>query len=498
MAQVLQEILNEKYDICSQERMPLFEALVNYAKKNTTPFDVPGHKMGALKSPLNDVFSDFTMKMDVNSMKELDLLSHPSSVIQEAQQLAAEAFRAKAAYFLVNGTSIGILAMILSACKPGDHILVPRNCHKSVMNGIILSGACPVFLEPEVDQHFGISHGVSVRTIEKALTLHPNAKALLVTYPTYFGTMNDLEKICTLAHKQNIAVIVDSAHGTHLSFVDSLPDPIQAGADLVTMSMHKTGGSLTQSSILLLNSDRISREQIQKSLNMLQSTSASYLLMSSLDVARHELALYGAIRYHSLKEIIEQTIIEIEEHTSFEVLKNSYVKHRFSQLHDFTKLVIRVNESGLSGFEVYTLLKEKYNIQMELAEGYVVMAVITPADTKESLEKLVTALIDIERKYGKGKSIRYPHVTPFSANTLLLTPREAYYAEHEEIPIHEAIGRISADSLMIYPPGIPLVIPGEYVSKEVIEQYHYYIQNFGNILSDSPRKNHITVVKEKK
>ncbi|MFJ8260856.1 aminotransferase class I/II-fold pyridoxal phosphate-dependent enzyme [Rummeliibacillus sp. NPDC094406] len=480
----------------TQERMPLFETLVNYAKKKTTPFDVPGHKMGAQSSPLKNVLGEMTMKMDVNSMKELDLLSHPESVIKEAQQLAANAFGADHAYFLVNGTTSGILAMILATCKPDDVLIVPRNCHKSVMNGLILSGAKPVFIEPEVDVHFGISHGISVKNVEKTLSAYPEAKAILVTYPTYFGSMNDLRTICKLAHDRDVTVIVDSAHGAHLPFMPGQIDPLTAGADIVTMSMHKTGGSLTQSSILLLNEGRISAKKMQKTLNLLQTTSANYLLMSSLDVARHELALYGYEGYKALKPIVEKAIHEIEQNTCFEVLKNNYLKNKCSQSYDWTKLVIRVNDCGLTGFEVYTLLKEKYQIQMELAEGYVVMAVITTADDENSLGKLVYALCEIEKHYGNKKPIYSTNVTSKHVNKLMITPRDAHYAEHELVPIDMAKGKISADLLMIYPPGIPLVIPGELVSEEVIQQYHYYSRTFGNVLTESDLKDHITVVKE--
>lgn len=480
-----------------QNELPLFEALVNYARKDVTPFDVPGHKMGAMMTPLKEALGEMALRMDVNSMKELDLLSHPQSVIKEAQELAADAFGADYAYFLVNGTTVGIQAMIMAVCKPNDTILVPRNGHKSVMDGIILSGAKPVFIQPEVDYFFGISHGVSVRNVEKAIKENPEAKALLITYPTYFGTMTDLTKICQIAHENDVIVIVDSAHGAHLNFVDQMIDPLSAGCDAVTISMHKTGGSLTQSSLLLLKNNRIKREAIEKILSMLQSTSANYLLMSSLDVARRELFLYGKERYRSLKPIVIDAVRELERETRYEILKDDYVFKHFQQSHDWTKLVIRVNGIGLTGFDVYTLLKEEYGIQMELAEGYVVMAVITSADSKYSIGKLVSALKDIEKKYGKNMVLVSTHVTSDQVNELVMSPREAFYSDHEIVPIEKSIGRVSADTLMIYPPGIPLVIPGELISQDVVDQYHYYHQLVGDVLTEAKEKNHITVVKEK-
>lgn len=482
--------------LVAQDRMPLFEALVNYAKQDVTPFDVPGHKMGLQSNPLKWILGEMTLRMDVNSMKELDLLSHPESVIKEAQQLAAQAFHVDSAYFLVNGTSVGILAMILATCKQGDTLIVPRNCHKSVMNGIILSGAKPVFIQPEVDQHFGIAHGISVENVKSALIENPQAKALLVTYPTYFGSMNNLQEICKLAHDRNVTVLVDSAHGAHLTFLPDAHDAIKAGADAVTISMHKTGGSLTQSSLLLLQEQRINPNHLQKVLNMLQTTSANYLLMSSLDVARRDLAVFGRQRFHTLKPIVYAAIKEIENNSRYEVLKAEYVQQNFKQSYDWTKLVIRVNDIGLTGFEVYTILKQQYGIQLELAEGYVIMAVISSVDTNETIGKLVQALKHIEQYHAKKETIQSAHVTANQINKLAMTPQQACNSETETISIYDAIGRISADSLMIYPPGIPLIIPGEVISVEVVELYNFYFLNFGNVLIEAKEKNHIMVVKE--
>lgn len=481
--------------VLTQQRMPLYEALNNYRDSGVTPFDVPGHKMGAFTSTLQQAFGE-VLGLDVNSMKELDLLSHPQGVIAEAQNLAAQAFGADEAFFLVNGTTIGILAMIMATCAPGDKLLVPRNGHKSVMDGIILSGAHPVFIQPEVDLHFGIAHGISVASVERAILANPTAKVLLVTYPTYFGTMSDLTAICDLAHQHDITVIVDGAHGAHLGFMPNTKDALACGADAVTVSMHKTAGSLTQSSLLVMQTARIAKATVQKVLGMLQTTSASYLLMSSLDMARHELACYGRERYTKILPLIDAAIAQIEAGGHYEVLKSHYVEQQFAQSYDKTKLVVRVNHLGLTGFEVYSMLKEHYNIQMELAEGYVVMAVITPADTQASLQRLVDALLHIEKNHAKGMTVLSLHVTPDEVNELVVCPRDAYYAEQETITIDEAEGRISADTLMIYPPGIPLIIPGEKISCDVIAQYHYYNKTIGNVLMEAGSAHHITVIKE--
>lgn len=478
-----------------QLRMPLFEALINYAKQDVTPFDVPGHKMGAQMTPFKQVIGEMAMRMDVNSMKELDLLSHPQSVIKEAQALAADAFGAEHAFFLVNGTTIGIQAMIMAACKPGDKLIVPRNAHKSVMDGIILTGVIPVFIQPEIDQNFNIAHGVSIDQVKDALKKHPDSKALLIAHPTYFGTMSELKEICDAAKEWDIPVLVDGAHGAHLAFLPDRLDALTAGADAVTVSMHKTGGSLTQSSMLLLNSNKLKASSMQKAIGMLQTTSANYLLMASLDAARRELVLHGSERYIALKPIVEQLIVDIEHIPGYRVLKHSYVQDVFKQSHDWTKLVIRVSELGMTGFELYTELKESYGIQMELAEGYVVMAVITNADNEQSLGRLLSALKNIARHAKKDKMRAVAASLPEQLNELAMLPRDAFYAEHEMVAVEEAIGRISADTLMIYPPGIPLVIPGEVVSTEVVKQYQYYLDVYGNVLSESDQTGHLAVVK---
>lgn len=494
---MLGELVASKDDrkVINQDQTPLYQALVDYANQQVTAFDVPGHKRGINHHPLNATFGEMTLKMDANSMVELDLLSHPESVIKEAQQLAASAFGAEHAYFLVNGTTVGILAMILAACQPGDTLIVPRNCHKSVMNGIMLSGANPAFIQPEIDAHFGIAHGVSLESVQKAITRHPQAKAVLITYPTYFGSMSDLQAICQLAHQHQMMVLVDSAHGAHLTFYSDAMDAIEAGADAITLSMHKTGGSLTQSSLLISQGERLSAERLQKNLNMLQTTSASYLLMSSIDVARRELVLYGEQRLKLLKPIVMDAIEQIEAHSNFHVLTEQYVFGKFKQQFDWTKLVIRVNDLGLTGFEVYTLLKQRYGIQAELAEGYVVMCVISYMDTAETIQKLVEALQDIQKNYSKNKALRVENVVTTDINTLAMTPQQANHADGEIIALDQAIGRISKDSLMIYPPGIPLIIPGEVISQQVLQQYNFYCHNFGNVLNETVEKNTITVVK---
>ena len=275
----------------NQRSAPLYEALENLRKKRIVPFDVPGHKRGRGNPELVALLGEKCVGLDVNSMKPLDDLCHPSSVIREAEALAAEAFGAAHAFFMVGGTTSAVQSMILSVCKEGDKIIMPRNVHKSVINALILNGAIPVYVNPEVDQHLGIALGMEPAKLKKAVEDNPDAKAVLVNNPTYYGICSDMRAIVKIAHEHGMKVLADEAHGTHFSFHPDLPvSAMEAGADMSAVSMHKSGGSLTQSSLLLL-SGSMNEDYVRQIINLMQTTSASYLLMSSLDISRRNLGL---------------------------------------------------------------------------------------------------------------------------------------------------------------------------------------------------------------
>lgn len=276
-----------------QKKAPLYEALENFRKKRIVPFDVPGHKRGRGNPELVELLGEKCVGIDVNSMKPLDDLCHPSSVIREAEALAADAFGAAHAFFMVGGTTSAVQSMILSVCKEGDKIIMPRNVHKSVINALILNGAIPVYVNPEVDQKLGIALGMEPQKLLQAVEDNPDAVAVLVNNPTYYGICSDMRSIVDIAHSHGMKVLADEAHGTHFSFHNDLPvSAMAAGADMSAVSMHKSGGSLTQSSILLL-SKSMNDDYVRQIINLTQTTSASYLLMSSLDISRRNLALNG-------------------------------------------------------------------------------------------------------------------------------------------------------------------------------------------------------------
>ncbi|MBN2504050.1 MAG: aminotransferase class I/II-fold pyridoxal phosphate-dependent enzyme, partial [Bacilli bacterium] len=312
-----------------QRKTPFFTKLKEYGMNNVTPFDVPGHKLGKIKNDMMDFVGANTFMLDANAPIGLDTLGKPHGVIKEAEKLMAEAFHADKSYFLTNGTTTGILAMIMSTCRANDKIILPRNVHKSVINALILSGAMPIFVKPDIDSDLGIANGVTYDAYAAAIEEHPDSAALLIINPTYFGVASDIERITALAHENDILVLADEAHGAQFYFSDNLPmGAMDAGADISATSVHKTGGSFTQSSVLLTKGRRIDHTRLRTTLNMLQSTSPSGLLMASLDVSRKVLYFEGKRRIDKLLKIAEKAREELSKVPGIKVIDNEYIEKR--------------------------------------------------------------------------------------------------------------------------------------------------------------------------
>lgn len=481
-------------NIKAQEKAPLLDALLKYADEQITHFDVPGHKKRN-NPEIVEAYGEKVLHLDANATPELDMLGNPSGVILEAEKLLADAYGADSAFLLVNGSTSGVQYMIMTACKPKEKIIMPRNVHKSAINALIMSGAQPIFVEPETDYNFGIMNGVKFENVKKAILQHPDAKAVFLINPTYFGATSDIRAIVKLAHRHKMTVLVDESHGAHFPFNYEFPDSaMEAGADMATISLHKTGGSLTQSSALLLNERYYTKSQVRTVINLFQTTSASYLLMSSIDLARRKLALHG-------KEIFDKLLYEVAEAKKtigkipgLEVITRDYVDGSGVYDYDETKIVVRVNDLGLTGFEVYNILKKDYNIQAELAETYVVLFIASIGDDAETLKKLTDALADISRRfYGRPQfsvEMRSMMVEPKS----VISPREAYYAEKRQVPLDKAVGEVCGESIMIYPPGIPLAIPGERLTKQIIDHYKFYKSQNCAVINDEGNADYITVL----
>lgn len=455
-----------------QESTPLFTALQEVRNRHLIPYDVPGHKQGRGNSDLVEYFGKTLLECDVNSMKPLDYISNPTGVIRESEELMAEAFGANYAYFLVNGTSFGVQAMIMSTCSPGDKIIIPRNVHKSAINGLILSGAIPIYVQPCVDEKLGIANGISFENVKECIDKHPSAKAVFIINPTYYGMVSDLKRIVDYAHQQGMAVIVDEAHGSHLSFHNELPlSAMEVGADMSAVSLHKTGGSLTQSSALLLNEGLISNERVKTILNLTQTTSASYILMVSLDVARKNLVLYGKQRMEELIDLSMYARTKINAIGGYYALDEKLIGKNGIYAMDVTKLGIKVSGIGLTGLHVYDLLRDEYNIQVEFGDTHNILAILSLGDYKDHIDELIKALIDIKKRYACD------HIIGTKINLInpkvVVSPRNAFYSYTEAVPIEKAVGKISGESVMTYPPGIPIVSPGERIEREMVEYLQF-------------------------
>lgn len=475
----------------NQYSTPLADALIKEVEKADIPFDVPGHK-GNLDI-LSDYFGGYCLALDKNSRSGIDYLCNPIGVIKDAQELAAEAFGAKHAFFMIGGTTSSVQSMIMSACAPGEKIIIPRNVHYSVINAVILAGAIPIYISPQVHPRIGISLGMRLQDIEHAINDNPDAKAILVNNPTYYGICSNIKEIVSLAHKHNMLVLVDEAHGTHFYFSNELPmAAMHCGADLSAVSMHKTGGSLTQSSILLSNG-KISKKHITNIINLTRSTSASYLLLASLDLARKYLATDGGRVLTEKISSICKTREAINSISGYYAFCKEIINGDSIYDYDLSKLSINTMGIGLAGIEVYTKLRDEYGIQLEYGDTANVLALSTLGDNEENNSKLIDALTDIRTKYGKEAfhKFHYEYISPIS----VISPRDAFYASKSNKKIKECIGDICGDSVMCYPPGIPILALGELVTEEIVEHIIYASQK-GCSITGIDEEGQITVVNE--
>lgn len=453
-------------DLSRQKQAPLYDALERFRRLRVVPFDVPGHKRGRGNPQLVEFLGQQCVEVDVNSMKPLDNLCHPVSVIRDAEALAADAFGAAHAFFMVGGTTGAVQSMVLTACKHGDKIIMPRNVHKSAINALVLCGAIPVYIDPKVDTKLGIPLGMELADVKKAVEANPDAKAILINNPSYYGICSDLKAIVDLAHQSGMMALVDEAHGTHLYFGDDLPlNGMAAGADMSAISMHKSGGSLTQSSLLLTGAS-VNEGYVSNIINLTQTTSASYLLLGSLDISRRNLALHGRESFAKVRSMADYAREEINEIDGYYAFGAELINGGSIYDFDVTKLVVNTRGIGLTGIEVYDLLREEYDIQMEFGDLSNVLAYISIGDRLQDIERLAGALDDIARLYAKpeGNFFSAEYVTPI----VKATPQEAFYAEKIKLPLHETVGRICAESVMCYPPGIPILAPGEVITEDIL------------------------------
>jgi len=454
-----------------QTRAPIYEALERFREMRVVPFDVPGHKHGKGNPELTAFLGEKCVGVDVNSMKPLDNLCHPVSVIGDAELLAADAFGAKHAFLMVGGTTSSVQSMVLSCCKQGDKIILPRNVHRSVINSLVLCGAIPVYVNPDVDRRLGISLGMSREHVRKAIAEHPDAVAVLVNNPTYYGICSDLRAIVKMAHDAGMLCLADEAHGTHFYFGENMPvSAMRAGADMAAVSMHKSGGSLTQSSLLLIG-ENVNERHVRQIINLTQTTSGSYLLMSSLDISRRNLALRGKEVFRKVVEMAEYAREEINAVGGYYAYGRELINGDSIFDFDPTKLSVHTRDIGLAGIEVYDILRDEYDIQIEFGDIGNILAYLSIGDRMQELERLVSALAEIKRRYKKDPDglLSQEYIDP----EVVCSPQEAFYSQKKSIPINESSGFVCSEFVMCYPPGIPILAPGERITKDIIDYIQY-------------------------
>ena len=453
------------------ESVILIDKLLKQVNQDKVSFHVPGHKNGRIFERYNyKNFLQHLVAMDVTEIDGMDNLHAPEGMIMEAQQKAAEFFGADESYFLVDGTSCGILSAIMTATNPKDQILIPRDCHKSVINGVILGDLQPVYVKPQVSDAFQISAGLQPEAVEAAFAANGNIKAVVLTYPSYYGICSNIEEIVRIAHQYDKIVIVDEAHGAHLKLHEGLPiSALEAGADIVIQSTHKTLPAFTQSSMLHVRSNRVDRERLRLMLSIHQSTSPSYLLMASLDMARAIAQQDGRFLMQELLEAIDGFHTALKDEKGIRILGKEMIGTDGIQNIDPTKLVIDLSDLGISGIDLEALLRVRYHIQVEMANAYNVVALSSIGNDQRDFNRLLRALRGI--KEGKGiahRRITLPQYT-YRIPHMEMNPRQAIYSRKKEIAFLQGSGKISGEYIIPYPPGIPILCPGEVITDEIIE-----------------------------
>lgn len=485
--------INAKLNMDYNIKAPLLKALREYSSMDIACFDVPGHVKNQGVEVLNDYFGEEVMKMDINSSPLMDNVSNPKTIIKESQKMLAKSYDADEAFFITNGTTGAIHAMILSVINENDKILIPRNIHKSVINALILCGGIPVFIQPEFDDYLGINLNVSVECIKDSLDKEDDIKFIFLLNPTYYGACSDLREIVKLCHEKNVLVLVDEAHGAHFNFHESLPpSAMSVNADMSAVSIHKTAGALTQASALLINSKNIDKQKVLQTINILQSTSSSYLLMASIDGARLNLETNGELQLSKALNLTRYAKSKLNKIKGINVISTEMLKSKGVASIDETKLCINVKDLNLTGFEVYDLLYQNYNVQVELGDMYNILALISIGSTKSDVDRLIKALDSISKLSINDKKISDIKVKQINPITKL-KPRDAFYKEKESVDLKKSVNRICGESIMAYPPGIPIIAPGEIITKEIIDYLEILKQN-NAYLTDMKDKSLKTIV----
>ncbi len=463
-----------------QSRTPYFDVLLDYVDSGVIPFHTPGHMQGrGMDRAFRDFLGENVLAIDLTQIRGLDDLLQPEEAIDEAQRLAADAYGSDHSFFLINGSTSGNQIMMMTALDPGEKIAIPRNAHKSAMGGLIMSGASPVWMQPEVDQALHTDHTVTPQTVRATLDAHPDIKAVYIVSPTYYGVAADLESIAALAHERDIPLLVDEAWGPHFRFHPALPiDALEVGADLCINSTHKMLGSLSQTAMLHQKGERIKLDRLKAVVKLFLSTSPNLVLIASLDVARRQMAIEGRALLSQTIELASDTRARLNAIDGVFCFGEEQVGKPGVFAFDPTKITITVKALGYTGYEAEEILRRRYNVQCELADLFNCLALFTIGTTREAADRLVYGVkelaredrpIDVfspsgvlERRLQTG-TYNLPDIPPNR-----MAPRDAFLAATESVRFKESAGRVCAEVITPYPPGIPVISPGEEITPGVV------------------------------
>jgi arginine/lysine/ornithine decarboxylase len=455
--------------------------MVSLAESRKVSFHTPGHKSGkGISTRFRKFVGPRIFSIDLTTLDEVDSLQNPTGVIKEAQELAAKAAGADRSYFLVNGTTVGNHAMVAATTGPGDRVLIARNCHRSVLTGLIMSGATPVFFQPTFDRDLKLTLNVTFETVKASIDANPGCRALLITSPNYYGLCADIEKIIPYAREKGLMVFVDEAHGPHLKFNPKLPTcALEAGADMCVQSTHKIVGGMTQASMLHARAERVNIDDVTNTLKLLQTTSPSYILMASLDLARMQMATEGKKLLNRTIKLAEDARAQINAIPGVACFTKDRAQQAGMADMDVTKLTITVADMGLSGYHVSQMLNIRFGIQVEMADPFHVLVIVSIGDRQDDLNRLVDALRTIAAETGlQGVLLPLDRVhPPVLTNRFAMTPRDAFYSDSELVNVKDSVGRVSTEIVTVYPPGIPLLVPGEEISQDALD----YLQNMAGL-----------------
>lgn len=451
--------------------IPILKSIMDYRNEGAVPFHMPGHKRGNIykKAGIGYLFDDL-LAMDTTEVPGIDNLHSPESSVLKAQNLAAAAFGADYSFFLVNGTTSGIYSMIMAAANPGDKVIIPRNCHRSVYGAVILGRLVPIYINPEVDKELGIAMGVKPEILEEVLDEHSDAKAVVITNPTFYGICSDLKKIADIVHRKGMMLLVDEAHGSHFTFNKRLPvSALEAGADITAQSIHKTLPSMTQSSMLHVKSGKVDLEKLKLFLQLTQTTSPSHILLATLDAARCIMQEKGRML---LNDVIDWSIWareEINKIPGLYCLGSDRLGRYGTEDYDPTRLTVNFRAAGISGVEAEAILRKDFKIQVEMADLYNIVAITTIGDCQSDFERLVEALRNITASRGdRSEEAKAEAIFP-KLPEISIMPWEAIYCNKEQSEASDCIGRICGEMIIPYPPGIPVLMPGEVITPEAYE-----------------------------